>query len=153
MLTSARLTRYIKNFSSRLYPNLVRYSSGNKTFARLMASTEDFEKKAQLFELEIEKLQEQVDRLKRKIDSNVPIEDEDCSDELREERAKNRKLLYRVNILKRAIEEEKAKASDRMLNIKESLISIFEVAICSAFPGIENPPVVLALAQNPKFGD
>jgi len=154
MLTSSRVTRYIKNFSSHLHSNqLLKHQRVNKTLTRLMASTEDFERKSQSFELEIEKLQEQVDRLKRRIDPNVPIQDEDCCDELKEERSKNRKLHYRVNILKRAIDEEKAKASDRMLNIKESLISIFEVAISSAFPAIANPPIVLALAQNPKFGD
>ena len=40
-----------------------------------------------------------------------------------------------------------------MMNIKESLSSIFEVAICNSFPYLKTPPVVLALAQNPKFGD
>ena len=52
-----------------------------------------------------------------------------------------------------AIEEEQSKVKNRMLNIKESLTSIFELAIGNAFPGLKNAPVVLALAQNPKFGD
>lgn len=134
----------IKQASKNLYRTLP---------IRNMASTEDFEKKAQFMELEIEKLQEQVAKLKRRIDPSIPIEDEDCSKELQEERSKNRKLLYRVNILKRAIEEEQSKAQNRMLNIKESLTSIFELAIGNAFPGLNNAPVVLAIAQNPKFGD
>lgn len=118
-----------------------------------MSTTEDFEKKAQCMELEIEKLQEQVEKLKRKIGSNVPIDDEECSKELLDERTKNQKLNYRINVLKRAINSEKAKASDRMFNIKESLTAIFSVAIQNAFPTLQDPPVVLALAQNPKFGD
>jgi len=118
-----------------------------------MASAEDLERKAQSMELEIEKLQEHVDRLKRKIDNNVPIDDEECSEELLEERTKNRKLIYRINVLKRAIDEEKAKASTKMSNLRESLTSVFDVAIRNAFPTLENPPVVLAVAQNPKFGD
>lgn len=155
MLTSTRVSRCIyKHLSLRFYSKTLFKNPGvPRIYTRNMASTDDFGRKAQSMELEIEKLQEQVEKLKRKIDPNVPIEDEDCSDELREERSKNRKLIYRVNILKRAIEEEKAKTSDRMLNIKESLISIFEVAICGAFPGLQNPPVVLTLALNPKFGD
>lgn len=40
-----------------------------------------------------------------------------------------------------------------MLNIRAALSSLFEVAITTAFPGVSNPPVVLAPAQNPKFGD
>jgi len=40
-----------------------------------------------------------------------------------------------------------------MLNIKESLISIFEIAVSNGFPNIKNLPVILGLAQNPKFGD
>jgi len=120
---------------------------------RKMATSADFEKKAQSMELEIEKLQEQVSKLKRKIDTSKPIEDDECSPELLEERNKNRKLLYRVDVLKRAIEDEKVKGAGRMMNIKESLSSIFEVAICNSFPYLKSPPVVLAPAQNPKFGD
>jgi len=42
-----------------------------------------------------------VERLKQKIDTINPINDEYCSNELQEELSQNRKLVYRINILKK----------------------------------------------------
>lgn len=40
-----------------------------------------------------------------------------------------------------------------MMNILAALNDIFTTAIYSAYPTIQNPPVALTMAQNPKFGD
>ncbi|XP_042195960.1 arginine--tRNA ligase, cytoplasmic-like [Callorhinchus milii] len=40
-----------------------------------------------------------------------------------------------------------------LTNINETLQTIFSVAINVAFPDLENPPLVVAPNQQPKFGD
>lgn len=40
-----------------------------------------------------------------------------------------------------------------LISISEELNNIFEKAINAAFPEIPDPPIVIAPAGNPKFGD
>lgn len=40
-----------------------------------------------------------------------------------------------------------------MININSCLQEIFGVAIQSAYPDLENPPLVVTPSQQPKFGD
>lgn len=40
-----------------------------------------------------------------------------------------------------------------MMNINQYLQEIFEVAIRTSFPDLENPPLTLAPNQQAKFGD
>lgn len=42
---------------------------------------------------------------------------------------------------------------ESMMNINQYLQEIFEVAIRSSFPDLENPPLALAPNQQAKFGD
>ncbi|NP_001279103.1 arginine--tRNA ligase, cytoplasmic [Callorhinchus milii] len=65
----------------------------------------------------------------------------------------NAKLKYRINILKRSLQEEKMNPGACLTNINETLQTIFRVAINVAFPDLENPPLVVAPNQQPKFGD
>ncbi|XP_059382648.1 arginine--tRNA ligase, cytoplasmic [Carassius carassius] len=71
-------------------------------------------------------------------------------DELREE---NSRLKYRIDILKRSLQEEMSQNDKAMLNINQHLQQIFGDAINTAYPGIENPPLTVTPNQQAKFGD
>lgn len=71
-------------------------------------------------------------------------------DELREE---NSRLKYRIDILKRSLQEEMSQNDKAMLNINQHLQQIFGEAINTAYPGLENPPLTVTPNQQAKFGD
>uniref|UniRef100_A0AAZ3R417 Arginine--tRNA ligase, cytoplasmic n=1 Tax=Oncorhynchus tshawytscha TaxID=74940 RepID=A0AAZ3R417_ONCTS len=71
-------------------------------------------------------------------------------DGLREE---NAKLKYRLNILKRSLQEERSQCSKTMMNINQRLQEIFGEAIREAWPDLENPPLAVTPNQQAKFGD
>ncbi|XP_059846519.1 arginine--tRNA ligase, cytoplasmic isoform X2 [Hypanus sabinus] len=65
----------------------------------------------------------------------------------------NAKLKYRLNVLKRSLQEEESKAGSSMININQRLQNIFRVAIKLALPHLENPPLAVTPSQSSKFGD
>ncbi|XP_067088269.1 arginine--tRNA ligase, cytoplasmic [Osmerus mordax] len=71
-------------------------------------------------------------------------------DELREE---NAKLKYRLNILKRSLQEERSQCSKTMMNINQRLQEVFGEAIRAACPDLEDPPLAVTPNQQAKFGD
>ncbi|MBN3320595.1 KIBRA protein, partial [Atractosteus spatula] len=71
-------------------------------------------------------------------------------EELREE---NAKLKYRLNILKRSLQEEQRTGGRNMININQQLQELFGGAIRAAYPDLENPPLAVTPSQQPKFGD
>ncbi|CAB1316476.1 unnamed protein product [Coregonus sp. 'balchen'] len=71
-------------------------------------------------------------------------------DGLREE---NAKLKYRLNVLKRSLQEERSRCSKTMMNINQRLQEIFGEAIREACPDLENPPLAVTPNQQAKFGD
>uniref|UniRef100_A0A1A7Z4U5 Arginine--tRNA ligase, cytoplasmic n=1 Tax=Iconisemion striatum TaxID=60296 RepID=A0A1A7Z4U5_9TELE len=71
-------------------------------------------------------------------------------DELREE---NAKLKYRLNVLKRSLQEESCDCSKSMLNINQRLQEVFGDAIRASFPELHNPPLAVTPNQQAKFGD
>ncbi|XP_012989982.1 arginine--tRNA ligase, cytoplasmic isoform X1 [Esox lucius] len=71
-------------------------------------------------------------------------------DGLREE---NAKLKYRLNVLKRSLQEERSQCSKTMMNINQRLQEIFGEAIREAFPDLENAPLAVTPNQQAKFGD
>ncbi|KAJ8266848.1 hypothetical protein GJAV_G00135370 [Gymnothorax javanicus] len=71
-------------------------------------------------------------------------------DDLREE---NTRLKYRLNILKRSLQEERSECSRTMININQRLQSIFGDAIRTAYPDLEDPPLTVSPNQQAKFGD
>lgn len=71
-------------------------------------------------------------------------------DELREE---NAKLKYRLNILKRSLQEERGQCSKTMMNINHRLQEVFGEAIAAACPDLEDPPLAVTPNQQAKFGD
>ncbi|KAB5548644.1 hypothetical protein PHYPO_G00057960 [Pangasianodon hypophthalmus] len=96
-------------------------------------------------EKEIASLWAQVENLKKETDFSSP-----ALEELREE---NARLKYRLNILKRSIQEENSYSSKSMTNINQRLQEIFGHAISVAYPDVENPPLAVTPNQQPKFGD
>ncbi|TDH05253.1 hypothetical protein EPR50_G00141690, partial [Perca flavescens] len=72
-------------------------------------------------------------------------------DELRDE---NTKLKYRLNILKRGLQEERTTHCGKsMMNINLRLQEIFGEAIRASCPELDNPPLSVAPNQQAKFGD
>uniref|UniRef100_A0A8C7WWU4 Arginyl tRNA synthetase N-terminal domain-containing protein n=1 Tax=Oryzias sinensis TaxID=183150 RepID=A0A8C7WWU4_9TELE len=71
-------------------------------------------------------------------------------DELREE---NAKLKYRLNILKRSLQEDAPPCSKSMTNIHQRLQQLFGRAIRKSFPELDNPPLAVTPNQQAKFGD
>nr|XP_056718380.1 arginine--tRNA ligase, cytoplasmic [Euleptes europaea] len=99
-------------------------------------------------EKEIKFLTAEIDRLKN-------FECLGVSPNLEGLQEENAKLKYRLNILQMSIQEErnKGKPSKGMININNRLQDIFGMAIKSAYPELENPPLLVTPSQQPKFGD
>jgi len=110
-------------------------------------------KKTDSVDNEIKSLQNQVQQLKRRLTTDACSNEDNCSNQLKELRLKNQKLKYQKTHIERALKSERSKCSKKMLNIQSSLEIVFELAINRAFSNIENAPVVLTPANNPKFGD
>lgn len=70
-------------------------------------------------------------------------------DELREE---NARLKYRINVLKRSLQEAPP-PSKAMLNINQRLQDVFGDAIRAAYPELDRPPLSVTPNQQAKFGD
>uniref|UniRef100_A0A8C1LTB7 Arginine--tRNA ligase, cytoplasmic n=1 Tax=Cyprinus carpio TaxID=7962 RepID=A0A8C1LTB7_CYPCA len=96
---------------------------------------------------EIKLLQDEIERLRDPQELNFTSSQ---LDELREE---NSRLKYRLNILKRSLQEEMSQNDNEMLNINQRLQQIFGEAINTAYPGLENPPLTVTPNQQAKFGD
>uniref|UniRef100_A0A8C6WLW3 Arginine--tRNA ligase, cytoplasmic n=1 Tax=Neogobius melanostomus TaxID=47308 RepID=A0A8C6WLW3_9GOBI len=72
-------------------------------------------------------------------------------DELRDE---NTKLKYRLNILKRSLQEDlPVQDSKAMLNINQRLQQVFGGAITASYPELEDPPLAVTPSQQAKFAD
>ncbi|XP_012280071.1 arginine--tRNA ligase, cytoplasmic [Orussus abietinus] len=119
---------------------------------------EIFHKRATLAEEEIEKLKRDIESLRTLCQRSENSGESEA--ELAKLRQENSKLKYRLNILKRAIENERAKhggsvliSSLKMDSLYEMLCDLFRRAINSAYPDIPDPPIVITTSGNPKFGD
>lgn len=97
-------------------------------------------------ENEIKALSAEIESLKNPATLVVPNHIE----ELREE---NTKLKYRLNILKRSLQEERMECTKTMMNINLRLQEIFGEAIHTACPELESPPLAVTPSQQAKFGD
>ncbi|XP_077597016.1 arginine--tRNA ligase, cytoplasmic [Stigmatopora nigra] len=98
-------------------------------------------------ECEIQNLSAELECLKNSHKSNPSS----CRlDELREE---NSRLHYRLNILKRTLQEEAPCCGTAMLNINQRLQDIFRPAIQAACPELDSPPLSVTPNQQAKFGD
>ncbi|KAM4620810.1 arginine--tRNA ligase, cytoplasmic [Polymixia lowei] len=102
------------------------------------------------------RLQEQereIRCLSAEIDSLRNPQSLDPSPQLNELREENARLKYRLNILKKSLQEERSHCSKSMMNINQRLQEIFGEAIRAACPELENPPLAVTPNQQAKFGD
>uniref|UniRef100_A0AAY4ED88 Arginine--tRNA ligase, cytoplasmic n=1 Tax=Denticeps clupeoides TaxID=299321 RepID=A0AAY4ED88_9TELE len=97
-------------------------------------------------ESEIQSLSEEIEILR----NQQALGSSSQLDELREE---NAKLKYRINVLKRSLQEDPAECSKTMMNINQRLQEIFCESINSAYPELVNPPLSVTPNQQAKFGD
>ncbi|GAA6232524.1 arginine--tRNA ligase, cytoplasmic isoform X2 [Lates japonicus] len=106
----------------------------------------DYTARLQQQELEIRNLSAEIESLKnpQNLSSSTRL------DELREE---NAKLKYRLNILKRSLQEERTYCSKSMMNINQRLQEVFGEAIRASCPELDNPPLAVTPNQQAKFGD
>ncbi|KAI4882808.1 hypothetical protein NFI96_012252 [Prochilodus magdalenae] len=98
-------------------------------------------------EREIKSLSAEIEKLKNP--QNLDLSSTSL-DDLREE---NARLKYRINILKKSLQEERSYSSKSMTNINQRLQEIFGDAINVAYPDLENPPLAVTPNQQAKFGD
>ncbi|KAH7954186.1 hypothetical protein HPB49_016258 [Dermacentor silvarum] len=84
---------------------------------------------------------------------NGIFDDISASPELAALRAENAKLKYRLQILKRSVEEEEAKGRNFMECPRDSLLKLFVHAVQTAFPDVQEPLVPVLPSTNEKFGD
>ncbi|XP_041122662.1 arginine--tRNA ligase, cytoplasmic [Polyodon spathula] len=106
----------------------------------------EYTSRIQQQESEIRSLSAEIEKLKNPDTSGFLSH----LDGLREE---NIKLKYRLNILKKSLQEESSKCSKNMININQRLQETFGAAIRAAYPHLENPPLAVTPNQQPKFGD
>ncbi|XP_054929337.1 arginine--tRNA ligase, cytoplasmic [Dermacentor andersoni] len=85
--------------------------------------------------------------------NNGICDDISASPELAALRAENAKLKYRLQILKRSVEEEEAKGRNFMECPRDSLLKLFVHAVQTAFPDVQEPLVPVLPSTNEKFGD
>lgn len=119
----------------------------NTFFEKMGDPVTEYASRLKRQEREIKLLQDEIERLRDPQDLNLTSSQ---LDELREE---NSRLKYRLNILKRSLQEEMNHNGKTMLNINQLLQQIFGEAISSAYPDLENPPLSVTPSQQAKFGD
>ncbi|KOC69271.1 Arginine--tRNA ligase, cytoplasmic [Habropoda laboriosa] len=121
---------------------------------------ENFHKRAAAAEEEIVFLKKEIECLRQDIKANNCKINSVPKDEYVKLEQENIKLKYRVTILKRTIEAERAKSQNEMevtennvISVYETLFNIFQKAILTTYPDICDPPIIVTSSSNPKFGD
>ncbi|XP_069510398.1 arginine--tRNA ligase, cytoplasmic [Ambystoma mexicanum] len=113
---------------------------------RMDVQVSEYRARLQQQEVEIKSLAAEVEDLKNNKHLGVSLNLEDLQEE-------NAKLRYRLNILRKSLQEERNKPTKTMININTRLQEIFGDAIKAAYPELENPPLAVTPSQQPKFGD
>ncbi|CAD7086990.1 unnamed protein product [Hermetia illucens] len=124
-----------------------------------MTSLEAEEKRLKSIEREIRSVQSEIEKTSRGEGL------EDCDEELTKLQLENTKLKHRLEILNKAISNER-KNSPRtsqkppvqsniteMVSITDHLLELFGAAIRASFPNLTDPPVIITPSTNAKFGD
>ncbi|XP_072002031.1 arginine--tRNA ligase, cytoplasmic isoform X1 [Engystomops pustulosus] len=105
-----------------------------------------YEEKLRQQEAEIKSLTAEIESLR----NFAFVGDSPSLEVLRDE---NSKLKYRLNILRKSLQEEKEKSVKSMININVQLQEIFGRAIRASYPELVNAPLAVTPSQQPKFGD
>ena len=121
-----------------------------------MSNLDQFAVRAETAEKEIEKLVAELEKLKKGPGGEGGEGDgpdqEDVPEELKKLRAENSRLKYRLNILKRAVEEESSPTNtEGLTNIAQSLVRYFTQAITATFPQLQGCPC--PIVPSSKGGD
>ncbi|KRT79187.1 hypothetical protein AMK59_6519, partial [Oryctes borbonicus] len=117
----------------------------------------EYIKETDFAEREIKSLRDQLALLTKAVNEKSPAPFE--SAEVVTLNTENIKLKHRLSILNRAIAVEASKSPRKqkeaagMESIQDNLYEIFQQAITNAILDITDPPVVITLANNIKFGD
>ncbi|XP_071086878.1 arginine--tRNA ligase, cytoplasmic-like [Haliotis cracherodii] len=111
-----------------------------------MDDMEVYTKRVERAEAEIRKLEQEITQLQNPIRLEGVV-----SPEVEKLKSENVKLQYQLNHLRKYLVEEKARSPDHMVSLFGVLEEIFGVAIRDAYPGLENPPILLSASQ--KFAD
>ncbi|KAG7217170.1 hypothetical protein INR49_027711 [Caranx melampygus] len=117
-----------------------------RCFRKMGDPLSDYTVRLQQQEREIQSLSAEIESLK----NPQNLSPSSRLDELREE---NAKLKYRLNILKRGLQEDQTFCSKAMMNINQQLQEVFGEAIRASCPELDNPPLAVTPNQQAKFGD
>ncbi|XP_020279809.1 arginine--tRNA ligase, cytoplasmic [Pseudomyrmex gracilis] len=113
-----------------------------------------FEERASKAEEDIAFIKQQIQMLQNSIANNSSKMTDEEFDKLQQE---NIKLKHRVALLKRAVETSSATTlstqSNNVISIYDTLCKIMEKAIKDAYPDLIDPPIIVTISTNPKFGD
>ncbi|CAH1267869.1 RARS [Branchiostoma lanceolatum] len=104
----------------------------------------EFTAKVEKQEAEVAALKNQLAQIRRDQENNAQLE---------KLYTENAKLKYQANQLKRTLAEEQSRKPAHMLNIQRQLVDIFSLSIHKAFPTLADPPVMVTLSTQEKFGD
>eukprot|EP00058_Branchiostoma_floridae_P026156 XP_002611646.1 hypothetical protein BRAFLDRAFT_117121 [Branchiostoma floridae] len=104
----------------------------------------EFTAKVEKQEAEVAALKSQLAQIRRDQENNAQLE---------KLYTENAKLKYQANQLKRSLAEEQSRKPAHMLNIQRQLVDIFSLSIHKAFPTLADPPVMVTLSTQEKFGD
>ncbi|XP_029673443.1 arginine--tRNA ligase, cytoplasmic [Formica exsecta] len=127
----------------------------------IISNWQIFEKRATAAEEEIVHLKQQIEWLYQNVMNNTSQIVSDVSkEEFERLQQENIKLKHRIAILTRTIEAERNKASamsntsqSNVISINNTLCEIFRKAITAAYPDVLNPPIIVTVSSNSKFGD
>uniref|UniRef100_A0A8D3AS10 Arginine--tRNA ligase, cytoplasmic n=1 Tax=Scophthalmus maximus TaxID=52904 RepID=A0A8D3AS10_SCOMX len=106
-----------------------------------------------LFNEYISRCEREIRSLSAEIDSLKNPQNLSSSPHLDELREENTKLKYRLNVLKRTLQDERTRCTKSMTNINQQLQQIFGEAIRASCPELDAPPLAVTPNQQPKFGD
>ncbi|KAM6985842.1 arginine--tRNA ligase, cytoplasmic [Aplochiton taeniatus] len=101
----------------------------------------------------LQKQESEIRTLSAEIESLKSPEELGFSPHLEGLREENNKLKYRLNVLKRSLQEERSQSNKTMININQRLQEVFGEAIRAACPDLDNPPLAVTPNQQAKFGD
>jgi len=108
-------------------------------------------RKTEALEKEASRLSHSLVAIQKRLSSTST--EQPANNELTAAQLQQQKLTFQKSHLVGAVEEERCSAGKLMLNAQTALNHHFTVAITTAFPDIDSPPVVLDKTQNDKFGD
>ncbi|XP_063341522.1 arginine--tRNA ligase, cytoplasmic [Pelmatolapia mariae] len=102
----------------------------------------------------LQQQEQEIQRLSAEIKNLENSQNLSPSPRLEELREENARLKYRLNILKKSLQEESlSQRGKAMLNINKRLQEVFGEAIRVSCPELDNPPLSIAPSQQAKFGD